>query len=330
MRKVGAFLLGLLFLPLRAEAAVVLSEGRLSMGTVLEVTLEAQSREEGRRVAEGLFGLSRRLEGLFSSFDPQSALSRLNRRSGLGPQRVGGELGEILALSLGYFRLTGGAFDITVGPLVELWRQAERRGVLPSEEELRKALARVGSGKIRLGPRGWVELEASGMALDLGGIGKGYALDRMVEELRREGVRRAFLSFGQSSLFALGSSPEGGRWQVLLRGPEGGFVGKVTLRDEALSVSAALGQVREIGGRPYGHVVDPRTGWALERRLEAFVVAPRASQAEALSTALLVLGEREGLGLIEGLPWAEGMLYEAGGRVWTTEGWVKRTAFVFW
>ena len=171
-----------------------------------------------------------------------------------------------------------------------------------------------------------VSLE-SGMSIDLGGVAKGFALDRMRPVLADAGVERALLSFGQSSAWALGAPPDAAGWRLLARAPDGGFAGLLTLRDLALSVSGSLGQWSEIGGRRYGHVLDPRTGEPLTRRREALVVAPNAALAEALSKALLILGEVVGLEVVRAAPDCEALLLDADGRSWSTPGWGRVTAF---
>jgi thiamine biosynthesis lipoprotein len=144
----------------------------------------------------------------------------------------------------------------------------------------------------------------------------------------------ALLSFGQSSMRAVGAPPGARGWRILLRRPdvadgprESAFAGVLTLRDRSLSVSGSLGQWVEIAGRRYGHVIDPRSGRPLERRLVSAVVAPDATLAEALSKALLVLGEDEGMALLDGLPEVEGWLADADGRQWSTRGWAEAVRF---
>lgn len=306
---------------------VSLTDGRYVMGTALEITLYTPDRKRGQEFVDHLFTLSQRLDRLFTSFDPESPLNLLNRQAGHGPRPVETELAHILSLSVAYWQLTQGTFDVTVGPLVKLWQKARRKGTLPSPVALTHTLARVGSDKIVIDLTGMAGLAREDMSLDLGGIGKGYALDRMAEMLRANGIERAFLNFGQSSLWGVGSPPGEDGWHVLVRQPDGGFVGVVTLQDQALSVSGSFGQWTEINGRRYGHVIDPRSGQALTRNLQACVIAPTAAQAEALSKALLILGEQDGIALLGKLPDTEGMLIEAGGKIWMTAGWASSVAF---
>ena len=167
------------------------------------------------------------------------------------------------------------------------------------------------------------------MSVDLGGIAKGFALDRIAAHWRREarGDVDALLSFGQSSVWALGTAPGDVGWRLALRDADGELTGTVTLRDQAFSVSSSLGQWTEIGGRRYGHVIDPRTGLPLELGAQAAVLAPNATTAEVLSTALLVLGPGAGLELVESLPGVEARMLLDGGAVRMSHGWLEASRY---
>jgi thiamine biosynthesis lipoprotein len=296
------------------------------MGTALEVTLHGPDPEVLARALEAVFAVAEQLEALLSVHVEDSDISRLNRAAGQGPLQVDPLVTDVLAASRSASALTGGAFDVTVGPLVALWIEAARRDALPSDEALSAARARVGAAGIRLHGDGRAELRA-GTSVDLGGIAKGYALDRMQPVLEAHGVEAALLSFGQSSTWAVGTPPDAPGWRLLTRAPGGGFAGLVTLRDQALSVSGSLGQWTEIAGRRYGHVLDPRTGRPLIRRRQALVVAPSATLAEALSTALLVLGEQEGLRRVAAQPGCAGLLLDADGARFATPGFDEVVRF---
>jgi thiamine biosynthesis lipoprotein len=311
-----------------AFATTCTSDGRYVMGTVLEITLCGEQAGQSQPTFDTLFAAAARLDALLTTSDPGSPVSRLNARAGHGPTLVPPEVADTLSFSLRYSWLTGGTFDVTVGPLLALWRQAATAQAPPTSAALRRARARVGGEKIHLFADGTVSLQRSGMAIDLGGIGKGYALDRLVETLRQQHTANALLSFGQSSIWALGTPPDAEGWRLLVQRPDGGITGTITLRDQALSVSGSLGQTFDVNGRRYGHVIDPRSGEPLRRDLLACVLAPTAAQAEALSKALLILGEQEGIALLQRIPGVEGMLCEAGGRYWMTRGWRRAAAFV--
>lgn len=306
---------------------VVVSDGRYVMGTIFEITLVARDPAQGKELAEALFAVAGRLDALFTSWDPESALMRWNRTAGQGPQAVEPELARVLALSVALSAQTRGAFDVTVGPLAALWRSAGERGALPAPAEIARARACVGPQVVRADAQAArAELRCAGAAVDLGGVAKGYALDRMRELLSEAGVANALLSFGQSSLLALGAPPDGSGWRLLVRAPEGGFAGLATLRDRAASVSGSLGQWTEIEGRRYGHVIDPRSGEPLVRDAQAMVLAPSAAAAEAWSKALLVLAPEPAIALLaaEG---GEGLLLEGDGRRFETPGWLAATDF---
>ena len=306
---------------------VTVSDGRYAMGTVLEITLVGRDEGEARAALAELFALAERLDTLLTVYDPESELSRLNRAAGQGRRAVDPELARILALSKAYARLTRGSFDVTVGPLVELWTEAARRRTPPSAEELVRARERVGSEHVRIHTDGSAEIEKPGVSVNLGGVAKGYALDRMLTLLEERGIENALLSFGQSSTWALGRPADAPGWRLLARGPDERLLGVLTLENQALSVSGSLGQWVEIGGRRYGHVLDPRTGEALQRRRQSLVAAPEASLAEALSKALLVLGEREGLALVDAQEGCEALLVDADGGIWFTPGWNAAVRF---
>ncbi len=307
------------------------TDGRYSMGTVFQATLcrsESIPQAQMSAVWHEVFATAQRFDTLFTTYAPHSPLNRLNAQAGQGLQAVPAEVSDILRLSQRYAALTNGAFDITVRPLLSLWRQAETTQTPPTAAAIRRTLRFVGSQKLYFAAPHQVGLPAPGIALDLGGIGKGYALDRVARQLHEQRLTNALLNFGQSSLWALGRPSDGEGWRLLLRQPNGEIVGLATFSDQAVSISGSLGQSLQVEGRRYGHIIDPRSGRPVQRDLLACVVAPSAAQAEALSTALLILGEQEGLALIEQLDGVEGFLREAHGTQWMTTGWERVSRFV--
>jgi len=305
-----------------------ISTGRYAMGTVLELTLVGRDEAALARARDDALAEVERLEGMLSTWRTGSDVSRLNQSAGAGAVAVAPEVAELLARSAELARETRGSFDVTVGPLVRLWQEAAVRNELPDPAALASARARVGSDRlaVRRSAQGASAALASGSAVDVGGVAKGYALDRVRARLGGA-VEAALLSFGQSSTWAIGRPRDADGWRLLARGPDGGFAGVLTLRDRALSVSGSLAQWNEIGGRRYGHVIDPRSGQPLTRAREALVVTADATLAEALSKALLVLGPEEGIALIEAWPGAEALLLDEDGGAWRTRGWQDATRF---
>ena len=307
------------------------TDGRYIMGTVFQTTLchdESALDSQRRQSMQDAFETAKRFDNLFTTYAPQSPLSHLNAQAGLGLQTVPAEVIDILRLSQRYTELTKGAFDITIRPLLTLWRQAATTQAQPASVTIQQTLLSIGSHKIQFASPNQVALPTTAMALDLGGIGKGYALDQVAEQLREQQITNALLNFGQSSLWALGTPRDKDGWRLLLRQPNGEAVGVAIFSDQAISVSGSLGQSLQVGGYRYGHIIDPRTGLPVQRDLLACIVAPSAAQAEALSTALLILGEGEGLELVERLDGVEGILVEAHGEQWMTTGWKQVSRFV--
>ena len=315
---------------------VVVSSGWLAMGTFFEADLRVWPEEVEK--AEAWLDWSRgeieRLEKIYSRHDPDSELSSLNRKLVaseilVGTVELGPELEAILFDSIEVWEVSGGAFDCTIGPLVDVWTRAAESGSWPSVENLRQAKRRVGSQHLLLTGSGKLGLTTKGMRIDLDGISKGAVMDRLRERLAAIlPDAAALISFGQSSILALGSpGPEGddaeSGWLLEIRSSrsQGGRLGTVRLRDQALSMSSSIGSVSKIADEIVSHVVDPRTGATVEGTLEAVVVADRAALADGWSTALLVLGaKRETIRAI-GLAGLEAAVFESGGRNAFSEGW---------
>ncbi len=299
------------------RAPVRVADGRPAMGTVLEIRLDAPDAAAGRALLDRLFGEVAAIEAELSTWEPASAASRLNDAAGSGPVSVPPRLHAILDLSLRAARETDGVFDVTVGPLIGLWRRAATRGALPEPEAIATARDRVGAGAVALTP-GQASLPA-GAVVSFDGVVKGWALDRLGELLEDAAVTNALLDFGGSSWLARGA-PEGREgWRVLVAGRAGRRL-LTELRDESLSVSESLGQETQIGERRFGHVIDPRSGWPVEVRRLAAVRAEGGAEAEVWSTALLVLGREEGRAKIEARPELDALWLEADGRAHHTAG----------
>ena len=211
----------LLSLPSAGLPLSCVIDGRYTMGTVLQLTLCGTDPDQTRHTSDSLFQTAARLDRLLTTYAPDSPVSRLNAAAGQGAMPVPVEVMDALSLSVRYWELTGGTFDITVGPLLALWKTAPQ---LPSPDAVRHTLSRVGSHRIVLSPHGTAAL-AQNMALDLGGIGKGFALDRMVALLKERRVSRALLNFGHSSQWAVGRPPDAPGWRLLVRLPDGTLTG---------------------------------------------------------------------------------------------------------
>ena len=263
---------------------------RRAMACRFEVTLDAA---DGEHVPAATLALDEidRLEDELSVFREGSIVSAINRRAAAGPVVVPPHLIRLLAACRELHRDTEGAFDITTTPLSRCWGFLRRNARVPDAAAIDAARALVGAEAIHLDVEaGTVALQRAGTELNLGAVGKGYAIDRAAASLRSEGVAHALLSAGRSSLFALGG--RGGGWRVDLVSPlvEGRQLARLMLRNAAVGTSGAGEQFVVAGGVRYGHVIDPRTGWPCSGVVSATVVASSAAQADALSTAFLIGG----------------------------------------
>lgn len=267
------------------------------MGTVWEIAAHGARRDVLVRAIEEAFAEIRRADELMSNYREESELSQLNRRAARERVRVSNDLYQLLCEAARIGRLTGGAFDITVAPLLRAWGFLGGRPRVPSEREIAERLEKVGWPLLGLDDeQKSVSFALSGMELDLGGIAKGWAVDRAAEALARRGVAGALISAGSSTFYAYRRDPRGRPWRVLVRSPlaEGELLAVADLEDESLSTSGGYGKFFEAGGRRYCHIIDPRSGKPVQGMLSATVLAPRAVESDALSTALFVMGLEEG------------------------------------
>jgi thiamine biosynthesis lipoprotein len=292
---IGLWILGT---PLLAEEGIRSPrhrEVRHVMGTQLDVTLHHDDRTEARGLLDRVFAVAQELDRLLSNYKADSELSRLNRAAGTGRIRVSSELYEFLAVARNLWRKSEGAFDISVGPLMRLWREAVERQRKPSVSSLREVKDLIGMTRVRFHAPPEVELTLAGMALDSGGIGKGYAVDRIAATLRTGGVKSALINFGQSSIYAIGAPPDSQAWRLLLRFSDERPLGVVELKDAAFAASDSFGRTFEVEGKKYGHLIDPRDGHPVTGGIQAAVIGQSATEAEALVKQLILRGLRHDL-----------------------------------
>jgi FAD:protein FMN transferase len=273
--------------PASGKAWIRLS--RRAMACSFEVTIASEDTCDLPAVRAALDHIDR-IEDQLTIFRNSSAIAEINRRAGAEPVAVDRVLFDLLGECVDLHRATGGTFDITTTPLSRVWGFLQREGRLPSREAIDTALRSVGVDAMRLDESSLtVRLTRKGVELNLGAIGKGFALDCAGADLRARGVRHALLSAGRSSLLALGGGREG--WWIDVISPSTDRrLADVWLRDAALGTSGAGEQFVDVDGVRYGHVIDPRSGWPTSGILSATVIADRAATADALSTAFFIGG----------------------------------------
>jgi thiamine biosynthesis lipoprotein len=306
-KSILASLWGLLLAGAAAAAEPALSRFSYTephMGTRFRIVLYAPDEAAANRAKAAAFERIAALDGIMSDYRPASELMQLCARAGGEPVKVSDELFFVLSEAQEVSRLSDGAFDVTVGPVVRLWRKARQARQLPDPDELAKARALVGYQNVRLDKKAQtVQLLKSGMQLDLGGIAKGYTADQALAVLRRHGVTRALVAAG-GDIAVSDAPPDAAGWKVgiaPLEDPEKPPTRFLTLANSAVSTSGDAEQYVEIGGKRYSHIVDPRTGIGLVGRMSVTVVAPKGIQSDSLTKVVAVLGAQRGLAILDGI-----------------------------
>lgn len=291
--------------PDRAQAAELARHEFVQphMGTTFRIVVYARGADEARQAADAAFARVAELDAILSDYRRDSELTELCRRAGGPPVPIGPDLFRVLSAARDWAVRSDGAFDPTIGPVVRLWRRARRIGEMPDAAALSRARGLVGYAKLVLDPRGRsASLADPGMLLDLGGIAKGYAADEAQAVLRRHGIDRALVAAGGDVVVS--EAPPGRRgWTVAVAVPAplaDPAQKPLELRHAAVSTSGDAEQFVVIDGVRYSHIVDPRSGLGLTGRSAVAVIAPRGVTADALATAVSVLGPDRGLALIEG------------------------------
>jgi thiamine biosynthesis lipoprotein len=270
---------------------------QLHMGVQVRITLFAPDRPAAERAAEAGFRRFAELEDVMSDYRPTSELMRLCAKAGGPAVPVSPDLFRVLERAQEVARRSGGAFDVTLGPLIQLWRVSRRNGVLPTAEQLAEAKSRSGWRRLLLNKRERsARLLVPGMRLDLGGIAKGYAGDEAVAAMKRSGVGRAMVEAG-GDIVASGPPPGQRGWRIALENP-GAAPPVLEAANAAVSTSGDTAQFVEIGGKRYSHVVDPATGLGLTSRTEVTVLARDGLTSDSLSTAVSILGPERGRRLV--------------------------------
>ncbi len=303
------YILGLKARPLKRTEMI--------MGTVVEITVIPPNQE----AIEEAFDAIKEVDQLMSTYKPESEVSILNRQ---GQNHVSLQTSRIIQEAIKFSEATNGAFDITCRPLINLWKRAKKEEKIPTLKEIEEARSLVSYKKIIL-QGDLVKFQEPGMQIDLGGIAKGWAVDKAIQALKRRGVRAALVNAG-GDLFALGKRGLWKKWDVGIQNPrdEEKILSTIEVSHRGVATSGDYRRYFTLEGRRFSHIVDPRTGETVEDvPMSVTVVAPDATTADALATGIFVLGPKEGMRLIESLPGIEGLIVSEGMQMDTSSGWSK-------
>ncbi len=298
---------------------VLVSEERVLMGTQVIVKAVGEDRKQLRAAVNAAFDEVSRLERLMSNFMPDTELSRINQQAGVAPVKVSRELFGVIKRSLFFSELSDGAFDISFASVGKLWNF--RTPVLPASDAVRAQLPFVNYRKIQLNDeQSTVFLPFSRMEIGLGGIGKGYAMDRAMAALNDHGVRNAMVMAGGDALIR--GKNGAALWRVGLRDPDkaDGILAVLPLDDQAISTSGDYERFFIKDGVRYHHILDTKTGYPASLCRSVTILAPDATTSDALSTTVFVLGPERGLALIEQLDDVEAVIIDRNGKLSLSSG----------
>lgn len=313
MKKSPLFFIisGLYFLNLtNCSSPPPYKQTKFLLNTLVEITVEGERESKAERAVELAFAEIKRIENLMSRHREGSEVYLINQQAFQKEIPISPELFSLIKTAQIYTKKTNGAFDITVTPLLLLWKKVKQRGKLPSTEEIKKALSLVGAEKIILGEKEHtIKLAQPGVQIDLGGIAKGYAVDKAIEVLKKEGISRALVNAG-GDLYTLGHPLKRDHWRVGVQDPynKTNILGIIKLKNMAVATSGNYERFFELGGRKYCHIVNPQTGYPVPGMLSVTIIAPTTLEADILATAVFVLGAQEGMNLIDSLPQIEGII----------------------
>ncbi len=281
-------------------ATAFVHQKKYVMGTVFEIAAYGESPARLSVAINRAFQEIVRLDAVMSNYNSASDLSRLNRSAHFHAEAVPRDLYRVIEESLLYSRLSDGKFDISVAPLVNLWKAAMRGDHVPSSAQEQKLRRCVGYQNIALFPPDRVEFRSPCLQIDLGAIGKGYAVDRAVEILRSFGVERALINAGGSTIYAMGSPPGQTAWLVHLRDPSKQIDPQAMLCDDSVSTSEQTPGT-SLGNNSPGHIVDPETATPSKTTFAVSAIAKTATASDALSTTLLLIGPEKGKAMIKNM-----------------------------
>lgn len=292
------------------------------MGTLVEITAIDKDKRKIHKAIEAAFDEIKGIDALMSNYKADSEVSLINRQAGLKPVKVSLHTFHVIKRSLYFSDLTQGAFDITVGPLIEKWKFDQDTTLIPSEKQIKKLKALVKYKDIQLNEmKGTVMLKAKGMKIDLGGIAKGFGVDMAIEVLKKARIQKALVNAG-GDLRALGTKEDGKPWNIGIRHPmiRDKILATLEVSDFSVATSGDYERFFEKDGNRYHHILNPHTGYPTKGVRSVTILSKEATEADALATSLFVLGPKEGMELVERMEAVEAVIVDDKGEIHISSG----------
>src|SRR3989339_845241 len=293
----------------------LIKQTRMIMGTFAEVSIYSSDEKTAGKAIEGALDEMERMDRIMSNYKNDSELSKVNKKAAKAPVPCNEELLDVMEQSQYYSELSGGAFDITVSPIVALWGFFSEKGHVPPDKEIEKLLPAVSYKNIVINKSNdtkkpaTIFLKNTQTQIDLGAIGKGYAVDKALENIKKCGIDNGCINLG-GNIYVLGTPPGKNAWKIGVQHPRDGneILGYLELKNEATATSGDYERFFEFNGKRYSHIINPRTGRPVSGVLATTIIAPTGTKVDALSTIVFVLGHEKGLKLVKGIPNVDAMI----------------------
>lgn len=297
-----------------------ISKETYMLGTIIDIKVYDK---KGNEVIDKCINRIRDIEEKMSVNKPKSEVNTINNSSGRKSERVSDDTYYVIKKALEYSYMSKGAFDITIEPLVKIWGIGTDKARVPLKEEIEKALKYINYKDIEASHSNEVYLKRKGMAIDLGGIAKGYAADELKKIIKEENIKSAFLNLG-GNVYAIGSKQDGSPWNIGIQNPlkgKGEYMGILSVKDKSVVTSGNYERYFMKNGKRYHHIFDPKTGYPSEQGLiSTTIVSDSSIDGDALSTTTYVLGLQKGMELIKSLKGVEAVFITDNKKVYVTEG----------
>ncbi len=287
------------------------------MDTFCEISCYTDDREKAIAGIDAAFNEMKRIEKVFNKFDENSEVSKINRLAGSEKIKVTREMFQLIKDSIYYSRISGGAFDITVAPLMDIWGFVRKHGTIPDKETIDDAIKSVGYKNLELDREELsIRFLNKGTKLDFGGIAKGYAIDRAKDILASFGIKNALINLG-GNIFALGNPPGEKAWKIGVEDPrsKGSLLRSFELTGQAISTSGNYERFFEMAGKRYSHIMNPLTGEPCQGIISVTIVSDSGESSDALSTAIFVMGEEKGIALSKTIKGVKVLILKEDGKI---------------
>lgn len=316
-RLQGIFIFILVFSAGCYEPVKEIKQSRIVMNTFCEITCYEKNVQQADKAIDAAFGEIERLEKLFSKFDENSEVSKINKNAGIQNVEAGHEVLRLIQDSIYYSEISEGNFDITIGPLMEIWGFVRKTYTIPDKKLIQETLRHIGYKNIFISMQdSTIHFRDSLVKIDLGGIAKGFAVDRAKDVLVSKGIDSALINLA-GNMYALGRPPGKNSWYIGIQDPrdKNKIIKKVKLKNQAISTSGDYERFFEIDGKRYSHIINPITGEPARGIISVTVITDSAEEADALSTAIFVMGEEKGMELAKSLKNLQVFMVKENGKV---------------